>query len=72
MAYARYSSGQRPFHSLNPLNQSTPPNFRADAKFIGAVLGVSLGCVLGMAPLAFMDPGFFTPPADANTAKTDD
>ncbi|KAK2080005.1 hypothetical protein QBZ16_002400 [Prototheca wickerhamii] len=42
------------------------------AKFIGAVLGVSLGCILGMAPLAFMDPGFFTPPADANTAETDD
>ena len=55
-----------------PPNPSISPGFCADAKFIGAVLGVSLGCILGMAPLAFMDPGFFTPPADANTAETDD
>ncbi|KAL6770644.1 SSA13 [Auxenochlorella protothecoides x Auxenochlorella symbiontica] len=34
------------------------------AKFAGAVLGVSLGCIVGMAPLAFMETGFFekTPP----------
>ncbi|KFM26041.1 Transmembrane protein 65 [Auxenochlorella protothecoides] len=29
------------------------------AKFAGAVLGVSLGCIVGMAPLAFMETGFF-------------
>lgn len=29
------------------------------AKFTGALLGVSIGCLLGMAPLAFGPPGFF-------------
>jgi len=29
------------------------------AKMAGAALGVSLGCLLGMVPLAFMPPGFF-------------
>lgn len=29
------------------------------AKMGGACLGVGIGCVLGMLPLAFMPPGFF-------------
>lgn len=29
------------------------------ANVAGAVLGVTLGCLLGMAPLLFMDPGLF-------------
>ena len=29
------------------------------AKFVGAVAGVTIGCVLGMAPLVFGPPGFF-------------
>ncbi len=32
------------------------------AKMGGAALGVSLGCLVGMIPLAFMPPGFFEEP----------
>jgi hypothetical protein len=29
------------------------------AKMTGAAIGISVGCLLGMTPLAFMPPGFF-------------
>lgn len=29
------------------------------AQFCGAAIGVAVGCLLGMIPLAFMAPGFF-------------
>lgn len=41
----------------------------ADAKFAGAVLGVSLGCIIGMTPLAFMGQGFFQKPAPTETQR---
>ncbi|KAH7616008.1 putative Transmembrane protein 65 [Nannochloris sp. 'desiccata'] len=36
------------------------------AKMGGACLGVSIGCVLGMLPLAFMPPGFFEEPGSGH------
>ena len=37
------------------------------AKMGGACFGVSLGCVLGMLPLAFMPPGFFEDPENPSS-----
>lgn len=47
----------RAHHPPPPVTTTCQP--RTDAKFAGAVLGVSLGCIVGMAPLAFMETGFF-------------
>ena len=38
------------------------------AKMGGAALGVTVGCLLGMLPLAFMPPGFFKEPRGAAAA----
>lgn len=34
------------------------------AQFAGAALGVAVGCLIGMTPLAFMEPGFFVSAAE--------
>jgi len=39
------------------------------AKMGGAAAGVSLGCLLGMAPLAFMPPGFFEQPGSSEEKR---
>ena len=36
------------------------------AQLVGAVVGVSIGCLIGMAPLAVMAPGFFDPTRQAS------
>lgn len=41
------------------------------AKMGGAALGVSLGCLLGMLPLAFMPPGFFETQYGGHGSKGD-
>jgi hypothetical protein len=50
------------------LQQQQPPVKRA--QFIGAAAGVAFGCLVGMTPLFFMDPGWFVPAAElaANAA----
>lgn len=35
------------------------------AQFMGAALGVAIGCLMGMTPLLFMEPGFFVDSAAA-------
>ncbi|PSC69182.1 Transmembrane 65 [Micractinium conductrix] len=41
------------------------------AQFVGAAVGVAVGCLIGMTPLAFMEPGFFVSAADAAAAAAD-
>eukprot|EP00887_Chlorella_sp_A99_P000208 scaffold13.g208.t1 len=40
------------------------------AQLAGAVVGVSLGCLVGMSPLAIMEPGFFNADRAAEAAAT--
>ncbi|KAL4422684.1 hypothetical protein ABPG75_008881 [Micractinium tetrahymenae] len=41
------------------------------AQLGGAALGVAAGCLLGMTPLLFMEPGFFVSAADAAASAAD-
>lgn len=54
---------------LSMLQQQAAP-YKA-AQFAGAALGVALGCLVGMTPLAFMDVGFFVGASEAAGAAVD-
>jgi hypothetical protein len=44
----------------------------AVSKMAGAVGGVSIGCILGLAPLLFMQPGFFRESPPESQQKRDE
>lgn len=51
-------------HSRCSMLQQQSTQYRA-AQFMGAALGVAIGCLIGMTPLFLMEPGFFVNTAQA-------